>query len=295
MVNPTAGRGAAARAWREVLPVLQGSGLSLRSETTAAPGHATELARRAAGDGAHTVIAVGGDGTVHEVANGILQAAELHGTAPVLGVIPVGSGNDFVKQLAIPTDPLAAARLVTDGAARRVDVGRVGERFFVNGVGIGFDAMVAGEARRIRWLRGTPLYALALLRILRSFQAPHLRVEIDGSEVRDGRLTLVTVANGPCCGGGFWLCPAATLDDGAFDVLLAERTSRRGILGILAAAMKGSHLGRPGVEIRRGTRVRVTGREDLSVHADGEILSPGRTIEIEILPAALSVMAPAGT
>lgn len=292
IVNPAAGRGAAARAWRAALPVLQRSGLPVRYEETSAPGHAIELARRAAEDGARTVLAVGGDGTVHEVANGILLSGMAGGQTAAMAVIPAGSGNDFVKQLGIPSDPAAAARLVSTGTRRRVDVGRVGDGFFVNGVGIGFDAMVAREARRIRWLRGTPLYALALLRILRAFRPPHLRVEIDGTEVRDGRMTLVTVANGPCCGGGFWLCPTATLDDGRFDVLLAERTSRRGILGMLAAAMKGSHLGRPGIELRHASRVRVTGPEDLAIHADGEILSPGRSVEMEMLAGALTVIAP---
>lgn len=293
VVNPAAGRGAALRAWSRVRPILEAENLALEVAETRGPGDATELAAAAVSDGVAVVIAIGGDGTIHEIANGLLRAGTPEGGArTALAVVPAGSGNDFVKQLGIPAEPERAARLVSGGVTRRVDAGRVGDRFFVNGVGIGFDALVAMEARRIRWLRGTPLYALALVRVLRRYRAQRMRVEIGGREVRHTELTLVTIANGPCCGGGFWLCPDATLDDGVLDVLIAEQTSRRRILSFLGSALRGTHLGRPEIEIEHAQVVTVTADEDLPVHADGEILPPGRRIEVRILPAALSVIVP---
>lgn len=296
VVNPAAGRGAALRAWGRARPVLEAAGLELQVAETGAPGAASDLAAAAAADGMDVVLAVGGDGTVHEVANGLLRTPHGDdGLRTALAVIPAGSGNDFVKQLRIPPDPEGAARLVRAGVIRRVDAGRVGDRFFVNGVGVGFDARVAMEARRIRWLRGTPLYILALLRVLGGYRAQRMRVELEGREVRHTELTLVTVANGPCCGGGFWLCPDATLDDGILDVLIAERTSRRHILGFLGSALRGTHLGRPEIELEHAQVVTISGDEDLPVHADGEILPPVRTIEIRIIPATLPVIVPQPT
>lgn len=293
IVNPTAGRGAAVRAWESARRVLDAPGTIVDVACTSGPGEATRLASGAARDGARLVIAVGGDGTVHEVANGLLESAAGDATITPMAVIPAGSGNDFVKQLGVPLDPAGAAKVALTGSVARVDAGRAGATFFVNGVGVGFDARVAMEARSIRLLRGTPLYALALLRVLRRYEAPRLRLEMDGREVRNSSLTLVTIANGPCCGGGFWLCPAARLDDGVLDVLIAERTTRRRILSILGSALRGRHLGLREVEIVQGRSIRITGEQDLPVHADGEILTPGRTLEIEILPARLSVVVPA--
>lgn len=291
VVNPAAGRGAALRAWDRARPVLEANDLDLQVAETGAPGDAADFAAAAAADGVDVVVAVGGDGTVHEVANGLLRTPHGDGgRRTALAVVPAGSGNDFVKQLGIRPEPESAARLVSAGVVRRVDAGRVGDRFFVNGVGVGFDARVAMEARRIRWLRGTPLYALALLRVLRGYRAQRMRVEVGGREIRHTELTLVTVANGPCCGGGFWLCPDATLDDGILDVLIAERTSRTRILGFLGSALRGTHLGRPEIELEHAQVVTITGDEGLPVHADGEILPPVRTIEIRIVPGALPVV-----
>ncbi|HEX2093037.1 MAG TPA: diacylglycerol kinase family protein, partial [Longimicrobiaceae bacterium] len=166
VLNPAAGRGAAALAHHAVESVLDGADVRYELAFTRAPGHAVELAERAAREGWPAVVAAGGDGTVHEVANGLLRAA---GDAPTLplGIVPVGSGNDFAKLVGAPTDPAAAMRRILAAEPRRVDAGRVGDRYFINGVGI--------EAARVRRLRGTAIYLWALARVLPGFRPPQIR------------------------------------------------------------------------------------------------------------------------
>lgn len=293
ILNPAAGRGAALRAWPAAQRVLDAAGADYRLEHTAGPGHAVELAARAEAGGWPAVVACGGDGTVHEVANGLLRAACERGGRPraALGILPEGSGNDFAALAGIPCEPAAAARHLLAARPVPTDVGRVGERFFTNGVGIGLDAATAVEARRIRHLRGLALYALAIVRVLGRFRPPRIRLEVDGVAVADRPLTLVTVANGGRHGGGFWICPQARIDDGALDICVAEALSRPRILRFLPQVMRGAHVGRPEVTMLRGQRVRITSPDALPVHADGEILATAaHELEIEILRGGLDVL-----
>lgn len=290
ILNPAAGRGAAARAHRAIRAVLDAAGVRYRIEETQAPGHAVELARRAVAGGWDAVVAAGGDGTVHEVANGLVREAGDGPTVP-MGIVPVGSGNDFAKLVGAPLDPAAATRHVLAAVPRRVDVGRVGERFFTNGVGIGLDARVGIEAAKVRRLRGIAIYLWALARVLPGFRPPRIRVELDGVEVADRPLTLVTVANGGCHGGGFWICPGARIDDGSLDVCVADALRIPGILNLLPRVMRGSHVGRPGVHMHHARRIRITSPDPLPVHADGEVLAEAaHELEIEVLPGKLTVL-----
>ncbi|HEX2093923.1 MAG TPA: hypothetical protein VHG28_16080, partial [Longimicrobiaceae bacterium] len=174
---------------------------------------------------------------------------------------------------------------------RRVDAGRVGDRYFINGVGIGLDARVGIEAARVRRLRGTAIYLWALARVLPGFRPPQIRVELDGEVVADRPLTLVTAANGGCHGGGFWICPGARIDDGALDVCVADAFGTLGILDLLPRVMRGTHVGRPGVHMLHGRRLRVTSPGPLPVHADGEIVAEAtHELEIEVLPGRLTML-----
>lgn len=299
ILNPTANREGAARDWERARAVLDTAGAHYEVVRTAAPGHAAVLAEGAARDGWPAVIAAGGDGTVHEVANGLLRVAgEDAGATIPLGVIGMGSGNDFVKLLGLPGgDPAAAARLLLEGRPRRVDVGWVStsgpgvDRFFINGVGVGLDARVAIETRQIHRLRGVAIYAWALLRVLRDHRTPRMRVVVDGQEIANRPLTLVTAANGGCHGGGFWICPAARVDDGVLDICVADALSPFGVLRLVPRVMRGTHVGRPGVKIHRARRLRISSPDPLPVHADGEIISEGtHEVGIELLPDRLTVL-----
>jgi YegS/Rv2252/BmrU family lipid kinase len=287
IVNPTAGRGAAAKQWPAVRAVLAEHGARVQLAPTRGRGHALELAEEAARAGWPVIVAVGGDGTVHEVVNGLLRASAGGEAGAALGIVPVGSGNDFALLAGLPRDPAQAARRIASGEERRVDVGRVGDRWFTNGVGVGLDARVAVEANRSRRLRGMGIYLWALAKVLRGFRPPVMRVEIDG-EVIERPLTLVTVGNGGRHGGGFWICPDAKIDDGLLDVCACDGLSRLRILRFLPKVMRGTHVGESCVQMRTARRVRIASESPVAVHADGEILAEdARELEIEIEPGRL--------
>jgi diacylglycerol kinase (ATP) len=290
--NPTAARGGAARAWQRVESVLRSRGVEYAHAATEAPRHAEALAERAAREGWDAVVAVGGDGTVQQAAAGLMRAAVGGPTLP-LGIIGVGNGNDFIKLLGLPQQqPEAATYQLLEAIPRHVDIGRIDGRYFTNGVGIGFDAQVAIEASRVHRLRGLPLYAWALLKVLRDLRTPHMRLTLDGETVVDRPLTLVTVGNGGCHGGGFWICPDARADDGLFDVCVADAFSLPRLLRLLPHVMRGTHVRLAGVNVHRARHVRIESSEPLPVHADGEILSEAaHDLVLELLPGRLTVLA----
>jgi YegS/Rv2252/BmrU family lipid kinase len=274
-----------------VRAVLEGAGAAVQLAETARRGEAVELAEAASRAGWPAVVAIGGDGTVHEVANGLLRASGGGVTAAALGIVAVGSGNDFALLAGLPRDAAGAARAIVLGAERRVDVGRVGDRWFTNGVGVGLDARVAVEANRNRRLRGIGIYLWALARVLRSFRPPVVRVEIDGGEVMERPMTLATVGNGARHGGGFWICPAARIDDGLLDVCICDGLGTLQILRFLPKTLRGTHVGVSCVHMRTARRVRISSDTPLPVHADGEILfEDARELEIEIAPGRLRLL-----
>lgn len=291
ILNPAANRGGIARTWRRAQAVLDQAGVRYEAVLTDAPGHAQVLAAEAALAGWPAVVAVGGDGTVNEVVNGLVRAADGGPTIP-LGIIGLGSGNDFLKMLDLPRqDPVAAARRLLVAQPRRIDIGRVDERYFINAVSVGFDARVAVEAQRVRRLRGMAIYVWALLKALRAYYAPSIRVVLDGQEVADRHLTLVAVTNGACYGGGFWICPQARVDDGLFDVCVADELSVFGVLKFVPRVMRGTHINSPQVHLYRARQVQLGSPEPLTVQADGEILTEAaHEVTLELLPGRLTVL-----
>jgi diacylglycerol kinase (ATP) len=303
ILNPAADRGRA----KHHAPILERAfrraGVEAKVRLTRGHGHAVELAEQAAHDGWPAVVAVGGDGIVHEVANGLMRAAGEQPTIP-LGVIPAGSGNDFAKMIgAYGTRPTEAAERLCSAVPRRVDIGRVTRWsaetaypavwHFTNGIGLGFDAQVGVRASRIKHLHGMMIYAVALLQVLRQLRTPSMRVVLDGREIADRPLVVTTVSNGACHGGSFWLCPHAIVDDGLFDVLIADARSVWDLTRLIPSVMRGTHLGAWGVELHRGQRVSVASDEPLPIHADGEIVGHAvREIEMQILPGRLTVLGP---
>jgi diacylglycerol kinase (ATP) len=285
IANPVAGRDAALHALPRLRRELDEAGAAYHVALTASRGHAMELARQAAGQGWDAVVAVGGDGTVHEVANGVLDGDAL------FGVIPLGSGNDFAHAAGVPRDVTAALGAVLHGVPRGVDAGRVNGRWFVNGVGIGLDARVAIEANRVRRLRGVGMYLWALARVLRSFRPPQIRLEVDGTLWLDRPLTLVTVGNGPRQGGGFHMNPGARLDDGLLDLCACDALGTARVLRFLPHTLRGTHLGLPGVSCIQARRVEVSSPEPLPIHADGEIVAEdARAATIEVHPGRLRLL-----
>jgi diacylglycerol kinase (ATP) len=293
IVNPIAGRGAGERVIPRIVRLLREHGLSFDLVRTERPWHAAELARQAVVSGYRTVVAVGGDGTSNEVLNGLMAAREAGEGEAAMGVLCVGTGNDFAYGMGIPLDLEEGCAALARGRTRRVDVGHArGFRYFGNGIGIGFDAAVNVVASRLQRLRGFLVYLIAVLRtLLFYYRAPLTRIELDDQTLEQPAL-MISVMNGRRMGGGFLMTPFSRPDDGLFDLCIGKKMSQLEMLSFVPRFMKGTQVGDPRVTMARSRRVRVTVRDGTQVvHADGETLALDvRELDLEVIPQALSVV-----
>ena len=298
IVNPAAGGGTAHQTIPTVERLLRERGLAFDPVRTERPWHAAELARQAVRDGYDVVVAVGGDGTSNEVLNGLMQAKEAGEGTAAMGVLCVGRGNDFAFGAGVPHALDEGCAALAADHRRTIDVGRVvGDllpegRFFGNGVGIGFDAVVGFEAAKLKRLRGFLGYFVAALRtIFLYYRAPLIRIEFGGQTI-DQRSLMVSIMNGRRLGGGFMMAPDGEIDDGRFDLCIASQVSRLGILALIPRFMKGTQAGRPSITTGRADRIAVTALEGLlPAHADGETLcTAGERLTMEILPGGIEVL-----
>jgi len=281
ILNPAAGRGAARRAESVVARAFRAQGWAVDVARTEGPGHGQELAAQAVRQGARHVIAVGGDGTVHDVANGLLRNA----ADAALGVVPVGSGNDFAKLVGVyGHDPVrAVARLVTAGS-RRFDAGRVLGEWFVNSVGFGFGPAVVQRRNRMPHLRGFLSYLVPIVQTFFRFEPPVFDVAAPGFRER-GYMMMIEVCNGTTAGGSYRFAPDADPADGKMDVCLIRRVSLPRFLLALPRVMRGTHVTMREVAVIKTAKLVVRSPEQpLLVHVDGELREPGVnecTVELE--------------
>ena len=288
IVNPAAGRGAARRADAVVARAFRAQGWAVDLVRTEGPGHGQELAEHAASQGARHVVAVGGDGTVHEVANGLLCSD----TDAGLGVVPVGPGNDFAKIVGVyGHDPFrAVARLVT-ATTRRFDAGRVLGEWFVNSVGFGFGPAVVQTRNRMGHLRGFFSYLVPIVRTFFKFEPPVLDVAAPGFRER-GYMMMVEVCNGTTAGGSYRFAPDADPTDGKMDVCLIRRVSLPRFLMAIPRVIRGTHTSMREVAMIKTAKLVVRSPDQpLVVHVDGELREPGTnecTVELE--PRRLNVL-----
>jgi YegS/Rv2252/BmrU family lipid kinase len=293
ILNPVAGRGYGASVEPELRQLLATEGLDFDLVQTEGPWHAAELAAQAVSDGFAIVVAAGGDGTTHEVVNG-LMAASPEGVVGTLGVIPVGSGSDFANNVGVPPGLPEACHRLAHGKTRVVDVGRVtvpGQppRYFDNTVNVGFGGIVTREARKVKRLRGMALYLPVVLKTIFLAQNPRVTVEYDGQELVLPAV-MVCVANGPREGGGFFCAPNAQPDDGLLDLCIVREISRVAMLGLVPHFMKGTHVDREPVTMGRAQQVTISSPDDLVAHVDGEMLcTDAHRIQFELLPGRLRV------
>jgi len=297
IVNPQAGRGHAATLTPRIHESFERLGADYSLVHTSAPGDGRTIAREAIGDGVDTIVAVGGDGTSHEILNGMMDVANGE-TVGNLAWIRGGSGNDFAAACSVPVDVDAACRLVVQGVTRVVDVARVvvdGQltRFFGNVVGVGFDGLVSKETRNAKKARGLALYLPAVLRTILVTMSPmRVAVTLDDEEL-DVEPMMIAVVNGPREGGGFIISPDAKLDDGLLDVMVVDKASRMQMLGLVPRFLKGTHLSHERVSLRTARRVHITSNDPLHFHVDGELLCDvAHDIAIEVVPSALRVVVP---
>lgn len=294
IVNPIAGGGRARRAGAFIRALAVRHPRQVDVVETARPGDAETLARQGASTYA-VIAAVGGDGTLQEVANGLLSVGKANDgdAASALGVVPVGRGNDFARTLGIPTDTTRAADVVlARGVPARHDAARCRERFFLCAGGVGFDGEVAAKAGRARGrlAQGKAAYVLTTLLELRRYRNRDVTVEIDGRRL-ERRVLLVAVANTRFYGGGMMICPRATTDDGLLDVCIVGDVSRSEALGQLPGLFSGRHARHPKVEFHRARAVRIEAAADTKAHLDGEVVA-GPPLEFAVAPSALTVIVP---
>ncbi len=308
IVNERAGRGKGARAGAHATEALEHRGVHVERLVTRAPGDAALLARRARQEGAAVVAAVGGDGTLHEVLNGLLGdsllgAASGGSPLPLLGAIPVGSGNDYVKMLRVSRqDARLAALALLDGPERQVDVGVLEgaapreeplarSELFLNNLGLAFAGAANARIERTRGLPGYLAYLVGAGLEFLSYEPVITEVEVDGRVVYKGRPTIVHVNIGRYCGGGVVFTPDAELDDGLFDILiLAELTRTECVLRWKAITTGGGRT-MEDVALLRGRDVRVRGPAGELLHADGEVRRfVGDEVRARIVPRAVRVI-----
>ena len=290
-LNPAAGRGRAGKRERRIRELLGKPGFPVEVHLSSAVGDLELQVRRSVNDGARRVVVAGGDGSIHEATNGIMDA---EGNA-ALGVIPTGTGNDFAKACDVPLDweratTLLADRIAAGEQARSVDIGKSNDRYFANGAGIGFDAKVTRIARSYRMPIGDLVYLFAIFRsMVDGIATPHMRITA-GERIWDGPITLANVANGPWIGGMFHIAPMAKNFDGAFDLLIAAPVSRSRVVTLLPKIMSGTHLPENEIVHKPVTQVVVECSEPVDSHLDGEVQPLQDRFVVNLLAGALRLL-----
>ncbi|HTR33211.1 MAG TPA: diacylglycerol kinase family protein [Gaiellaceae bacterium] len=294
LVNPASDNGKTGKRWPELAHRAERLGLAGETRFSERPGHLIELAREAVDEGAGLVVAVGGDGTLNEVVNGVA------GRDVELATIPLGTGMDFGRTYGIPTRFDDAVRVAVESAARTIDAGRAryrtwageeAERFFANVGSVGMSGAVAQRANGMsKALGGKATFFYALTAVFLEWENTEVTVAFDGGE-RRGRMHDVIVANGRWHGGGMKLAPDAEPDDGLFDVVLIGDVSKVDFLTTAPKIYKGAHVRHPKVEVLRSHRVEVTAPATLPIELEGEQV--GTTpVAFEVVPGALRVRVP---
>lgn len=288
LVNPAAGGGRGERAWPEALAAARKAWGDVEVVRTTGQRDAVDLGRKAAEDGIERLIVVGGDGTIHETVNGLL-ATDIE-TLPQLGIVPIGTGNDFAKLTGTHgLRPAVAVRRLASGRDRLFDVGLAWGEYFVNSLGLGFDAVVASNVPRYRRLWRPLVYPAAVIRTYRSYRPVQVVVEGDDANFCGG-IFCIEVGIGKSAGGGFFLTPGAEPDDGLFDVCLITPMSHLRFMICMPTAFWGKHTRFKEVRMSQTGCLTVRSDAPLLAHFDGELRHGPDTIEIRIVENRLPVM-----
>ncbi|MHB8105532.1 MAG: diacylglycerol/lipid kinase family protein, partial [Dehalococcoidales bacterium] len=296
IVNPTAGAGKTGKLWPRIMSIFQRHGLRFEHTITEAPGHAIELAKSAAKKGYDMVVSVGGDGTIHEVVNGLYASGNINDN--LLGIVNTGTGGDYIRTAGIPRKVEDACKRFLQPKQRTVDLGVVeyakngekAERLFVNFAGMGFDAeIVRRTTQQFKRLGALPSYLMGLITTLLTYQNHKISITVDG-KTEERRICTVIMNNGKYGGGGMLTAPQADFTDGLLDVLIIGDVNKPDLLGSLPRIYKGTHLTHPKVATKKAREIEVKSLgERLYLQADGELLGevPAR---FRILPAALNLI-----
>ncbi len=298
ILNPTAGNGNGAKILPHLKELLAQKQVTYNLAVTERPGHGIELARQAIEEGCEAVVSVGGDGTMNEVVNGMMQRKQEGKQLPPLGVLSVGRGNDFAGSLGIPEDLEGGVQALLEGQTRTVDIGRVAGgsypdgRYFGNCVGVGFDAITTIEVHKLpRWGGYLAFLAAVLKTVFLYNQAPLAKIEFDGSVITQ-RSLLISIMNGRRLGGGFIMAPDSLPDDGFFDLCIAEQMSSLNVIRMIPHFTKGDQASQPTIKTGRAAHITITTQDGpLPAQTDGEIICvDGSRLEVAVLPRQLEVI-----
>jgi diacylglycerol kinase (ATP) len=298
ILNPAAGNGNGAKALPQINQLLSQARIQYDLVQTSGEGDGIELALQAVKDGYDVVVAAGGDGTVNEVVNGLMQIKREGLTVPPLGVLCVGRGNDFAGSLGIPEDLPGGVQALLADQRRIVDIGRVsggkypGGRYFCNCVGVGFDAITTIEVHRLpRWGGYLAFMAAVLKTVFLYNKAPLAKIEFDGKEITQ-RSLLISIMNGRRLGGGFIMAPTSQFDDGLFDLCIAEQMSSLNVIKMIPHFTRGDQATQPTIKTGQARKISITAQDGpLPAQTDGEIIcEDGSRLDIEVLPLQLEVI-----
>ena len=285
VINPIAGKGFAKNNWEKIILQLEKTGFEINYALTEAKGQATKLARDSVNNGAQLVIAVGGDGTISEVVNGIVDSDAL------LGIVPAGTGNDFARAVNIPLNYLEAIIAIGGLKHREIDLGFIHNQYFINIAGIGFDAQVAAQVHRgNKILKGKLAYLWTLLAVFFSYKPAKIKILTNGQLIEKEILT-ATIANAKFYGGGIEIAPQAKVDDGQLDLVVIENMNKAQLILSLPKLLKGEHLSHEKVSTFKSDSLYLNGDPNLSAHADGEVI-PGLPLEVKVKPKAIKIVVP---
>lgn len=296
--NPIADHGNAEKILPVIKELFEKHQFDYELILTEFPGHALDIAKEQAESGRKFIIAAGGDGTMNEVINGLMTAENHNQNRPVMGVLPVGRGNDFAFGIDITKDLEKAVLAIVTGNTKKIDIGLVtgGDypqgRFFGNGVGLGFDTVVGFEAAKIKWAHGAASYLVGLIRTIFLYHtAPTYEIKLDNETITQPSL-LVSIMNGKRMGGTFHMAPKSDPGDGLFNLCIASQVPQIKILPLATKFISGTQEGHPAIRMlqSRGVVVKaITG--NIPAHADGEtICYAGSELSIELIPQALDVI-----
>lgn len=306
ILNPHADQGGAKERVASVKSALASAGIEFDLVSLRREGQAKQEALVAAMGHYDVVVAAGGDGTVHEVINGLIVASAEGRTCP-LGILPLGTGNDFSDMAGLPRDLELASQVIAAGHIRQVDAGSVRftvanglhqgptvwqGRFFDNNCALAMEPVVTMEAKKATYLSGNLRYAVAVVRTLLKMQAWQMQIIWDNGAY-EGPIYLLSVANTPRTGGLFMVAPNAQIDDGLFDFVFAPKMPMTQVLTILPRLVTGTHIRHPKIVTGRTAQLFVRSRPGTPIHADGEIVAESATVaNYRILPGKITLLAP---
>ena len=300
ILNPTAGHGNGLRLLPSIEAALTRHALDYDLVRTGYPGHAVELTAQAIRDGVELIVAAGGDGTLNEVVNGLMQSKLSGGHPPTLGVLCAGRGNDFAGSIGIPEDIDSACKLLKLGQSRLLDVGRVTGgihpegHYFINCVGVGFDAVATIEVAKLPRWGGFLSFLIAILKTIFLYNhAPLATIEY-GDKIIKQRSLMISMMNGRRLGAGFIMAPDSKPDDGLLDLCIAEQVGPLQIIRMVPLFMKGTQASQKIIKTGKAAAIKIEALDGpLPAQTDGEIISTdGRSLMVELLTRQIKVICP---